>query len=226
MPCPILKAYKLPCMYKDKLNLFRDFVASLETTDEDAQSAILEALDVLEEGGGNTPSSPNNYSPDVLDIDWETLLDGLKTLVADSNAGNMQIILQNNSGGHYLFFKTNDKIEFVTNVPEMKDLELAQSSIPINVPPQGRNGREEQVSWKSLLLTSYYINLFLGQNGLHFNPRNPLNGGFVFSQDAFKFACYFGGDFGYLPVGFLKLLYEFHVFVVQVWKLLFESLSY
>jgi len=142
MPCPILKAYKLPCMDKDKLNLFRDFVASLETTDADAQSAILEALDVLEENDGNLPSSPNNYSPDVLDIGWETLLDGLKTLVADSNAGNMQIILQNNSGGHYLFFKQNDKIEFVTNVSEMKDLELAQSSIPINVPR--REEKEEK----------------------------------------------------------------------------------
>jgi len=34
----------------NKLNLLRDFTAKLETTDKDFQNAVLEAIDILEEG--------------------------------------------------------------------------------------------------------------------------------------------------------------------------------
>jgi len=120
-------------MNTDKIHLLRDFVSSLETTDADAQDAILEALNALGDSesldyDGNTPGSPN-YEPDVLDIGWETLLEGLNTLVADKNAGDMTVQLRNNSGGHYLFFKTNDKIEFVTNVSNAPDVEEALKTV-------------------------------------------------------------------------------------------------
>jgi len=101
---------------------------------------VLEALDTLIETNPVFESEEYATSAgtqstaleamDVLDITWESLLERLKALVADSNAGNMQIILQNNSGGHYLFFKQNDKIEFVTNASNIPDAEELETGEP------------------------------------------------------------------------------------------------
>jgi len=127
-------------MNTDKIHLLRSFIESLDANDNIFKQSVLEALDTLietkpvfeseEYATSAGTQSTALESVDVLDIGWETLLDGLKALVADSNAGNMQIILQNNSGGHYLFFKQNDKIEFVTNVSNAPDVEELETGEP------------------------------------------------------------------------------------------------
>jgi len=143
-------------MNTDKIHQLRSFIESLEANDTIFKQSVLEALDALiempilesEESVQMDEQAMQEAAMDnrgrrlddlgipkfAPEIQWASMQTELKDFVGDATADDMLIILRNNTGGTHLVFKKDGKVEFVTNVPEMKDLELAQSSIPINVP--------------------------------------------------------------------------------------------
>jgi hypothetical protein len=96
-------------------SLLRNFVSKLDTIDTDTQSAILEAIDVIEDGddasGGGKPIADAEDTADV-ETSWDALHDKLKALAGDDDASDMQVILRNSAGDTYLFFKKG-KVDFV-----------------------------------------------------------------------------------------------------------------
>jgi hypothetical protein len=110
--------YKLPIMNTYKFNLLRNFVSEVKTANDGMQAmqnAILEAIDVIEDGdealGDSKPIADAEDTAGV-EIQWATLQDSLKALAGDGEAEDMQVILRNNSGDTYLFFKKG-KVDFV-----------------------------------------------------------------------------------------------------------------
>jgi hypothetical protein len=93
-----------------RFSLLRSFVSSLETTDADTQSTILEAMDVIEESDDVSDSGKP-----VVDAEtsWDALHSSLKGLAGDGEADDMQVLLRNSAGDTYLFFKKGNKVEFV-----------------------------------------------------------------------------------------------------------------
>jgi hypothetical protein len=108
-----------------KFRLLRHFVSSLETTDADTQSAILEAMDVIEDGDDASDSGkPIADAEDTAgaEIQWATLHDKLKAFAGDENAEDMQVLLRNSAGDTYLFFKKG-KVDFVATASDDKEVE-------------------------------------------------------------------------------------------------------
>jgi len=137
-------------MDNDKLNALRSFIESLEANDNVFKQSVIEALDAYAQTDANETealamqeAAMDNRGRRLDDfgipkfapeIQWELMQTELKDFVGDATADDMLVILRNNTGGTHLVFKKDGKVEFVTNVPEMKDLESSQSSIPINDP--------------------------------------------------------------------------------------------
>jgi len=164
-------------MNTDKIQLLRFFIESLEANDSIFKQSVLEALDALidmpileseesvqtdeqamqEAAMDNRGRRLDEFGIPKLshEIQWASMQTELKDFVGDATADDMLVILRNNTGGTHLVFKKDGKVEFVTNVPEMKDLEPSQSSIPINVP------RREETEDKSKFLSEKAINKLL-----------------------------------------------------------------
>jgi hypothetical protein len=112
-----------------KFSLLRSFVSKLETTDTDTQSAILEAMDVIEDGDeASDGGKPIADAEDAAgaEIQWATLHDSLKALAGDGEASDMQVILRNSADDTYLFFK-NGKVDFVATSSDEEEAEDPKS---------------------------------------------------------------------------------------------------